>query len=174
MCAWREKINNGENIYQPPSPAPSTFSPLLPYPSNLTFIWIQQVIGSKSEWVSSFLSALERKLKSHWISLIGPAWDMKGLTEPELKLVFPPWEKQINNKKKYPKPLLVFRAHSFWLFFFPVLCRLQALSSQNATTTQSSKQVWDLPWVGVGVGYLLERPSRWTVPVFLFGASHQI
>lgn len=26
----------------------------------------------------------------------GPGWYTKGLTEPELKLVFPPWEKQIN------------------------------------------------------------------------------
>lgn len=39
------------------------------------------------------------------------------MTEQELKLVFPPWEQQIN--KKYPK-LLVFRTHTF--DYFTCLC----------------------------------------------------
>ena len=94
----------------------------------------------------------------------GPAWYMKGLTEPELKLVFPPWEKQIN------KNIL----SNCW-FFKPTLwgClpgpshRFEALSSQNAPKFQIFRQVWDRLWCGRWGERALPR----RVPGFLSEAS---
>lgn len=86
-----------------------------------------------------------KNLRGHWIGFTErPYLGYLGTHRARTETCFSTLRKA--NKQKYPKQLLVFQAHSFGLFSWPVLRRLQALSSQNAPTIHSFKQVWDGPW----------------------------